>query len=582
MTLPFDLEAIEKMNPVEYTEFITRLAQEMPAELVTEVRRGELRKIAAAGDGRDNFLAFYELVHGSDMVKHNLEAITLQFEAFERGVIFLWLGFRGCRKTSTQYTLAAFLHGHHPDGTGMITGANDSNAKLIAKSIAQIIENHPEFKACFPNIVVDKDRGWGAEGYWVRDNSMSREEWAAKMAKVNDPSLIGGGYKSSEINGKHPSLYLFCDDLHDIDSSSSVTEREYIKSVFFAQILKTAIRENDRLKTRVALTGVPFADDDTYAILQQTGDAIYYLLPVMRRAAEGAPGAVYIDGLNPVTGVEYEDIKGWWYLTWPDNFGVKSILSERAKGKSAFWQMLMLDIKQAKSAGLIYYLYDHSKVSYNWLTKGGADPTNVVKDKEVGGNKRSNFALCFLALNPMGKLVVVDGVLKQCGIVEAKDEIKRAQTMFPRWQVTGVENVGGGAVFLQYLRTDPKVRVVDSNLTFTGKGKVKAKADRINLELSPWVEAGFITFSDADTPYLRALKRLFDKFFDLSPEDEAWDAGDALYHAAKLYPEVLRVPNNSGTLNPTEQMQNARRGLAHPMAFTGGLQHLGDFEHGRY
>lgn len=579
--LNFDPAAIDRMTPEEYTAFITRLAAEMPRDMVQEARRVELRKIAAAGDKLENFLAFYELVHGSDMVKHNLEALTLEFEAFDRGVIFLWLGFRGCRKTSTQYTLAAFLHGHHPDQTGMITGANDSNSKLIAKSIAQIIENHPEFKACFPNIVVDKERGWGAEGYWVRDNSMTREEWAAKMAKVNDPSLIGGGYKSSEINGKHPSLYLFCDDLHDIDSSSSVTEREYIKQVFFAQILKTAIRENDKLKTRVALTGVPFAQDDTYAILQQTGDAMYLLLPVMRKAAEGAPGAVFIDGVNPQTGVEYDDIKGWWYLTWGDNFGVKSILSERAKGKAAFWQMLMLDIKQAKTAGLVYYLFDHSRVSYDWLTKGGADPTNVVKDTEVGGNRRSNFALCYLAKNPNGGLVVVDGVLKQCGIVEAKDEIKRAQTLFPHWQTTGVENVGGGAVFLQYLRTDPKVRVVDSNLTFTGKGKVRAKADRINIELSPWVESGIITFSDADTPYLRALKRLFDKFFDLDPNDEAWDAGDALYHAAKLYPEVLRVPDNGSSMNPQEMMQNTRRGLSHPMAFTGGIQHLGDMQYGR-
>jgi hypothetical protein len=117
---------------------------------------------------------------------------------------------------------------------------------------------------------------------------------------------------------------------------------------------------------------------------------------------------------------------------------------------------------------------------------------------------------------------------------------------------------------------------VDSNLSFTGKGKVRAKADRINLELSPWVEAGMITFSDADTPYLRALKRLFDKFFDLDPADEAWDAGDALYHAAKLYPDILRVPDHGNSMNPQEMMQNTRRGLSHPMTFAGGLNQ-GDF-----
>jgi hypothetical protein len=571
MTEPnFDLEAIERMTPEEYMAFILRFAQEMPADLVAEERRRSLRVIAGAGDRLENFLAFYELVHGSDMVKHNYAAIAAQFEAWEMGRIFLWFGFRGCRKTSTQFTLAAFLHGHYPEGTGMITGANDANAKLIAKSVAQIIEYHPEFKAVFPHISIDKDRGWGAEGYWIRDTRMTKEEWVQKMAKVNDPSFIGGGYKSSEINGKHPSLYLFADDLHDIDSSSSVTEREYIKSVFFAQILKTAIRKDDKLLTRVSLTGVPFAKDDTYHVLKQSGDCVFIEIPVMRKAAAGAEGAVYIDGVNPATGAVFEDIVGWWYLTWAEGWGIKSIISERAKGKSAFWQMMMLDIEQAKSAGFVYYLYDHSKIRHDWIMAGGADPTNVVKDKEVGGNKRSNFALCYLAKLPTNTLLVIDGFLKQCGIVEAKDAIKQAQTMFPRWKTTAVENVGGGAVFIQYLRTDMSIRVVDSGLTMTGKGKVKNKADRINLELSPWVESGVVQISDADTPYLNALRRLFDNFFDLDPNDPAWDTGDALYHAVKLFPEVLRVPSYE-TLAPGAMVQEQRRGLYHPMANVGGL-----------
>jgi hypothetical protein len=108
----------------------------------------------------------------------------------------------------------------------------------------------------------------------------------------------------------------------------------------------------------------------------------------------------------------------------------------------------------------------------------------------------------------------------------------------------------------------------------TGKGKVKNKADRINLELSPWVESGIIQISDGDSPYLKALRRLFDNFFDLDPNDEAWDAGDALYHAVKLFPEVLRVPNHE-SLAPSAMAQEQRRGLYHPFA------HVGDSTYGR-
>ncbi|HEY6020779.1 MAG TPA: hypothetical protein VIY48_13055 [Candidatus Paceibacterota bacterium] len=569
LTLPLNPEEIEKLNPAEYAEFIVRLAQALPADILDSEYRNQLRKIAAANDGMDSYLAYYELIHGGAMVEHNLPAIKAEYEAWDSGQAFLWFGFRGCRKTSTQFTLASFLHGHHPDETGVITGANDGNSKLIAKSIAQIIELHPEFKATFPHVEINKSRGWGAEGYWLRDTRMTPEEWAAKMANVNDPSFIGGGYRSSEINGKHPSLYLFVDDLHDIDSSASVTEREAIKTVFFAQILKTAIRKNDKLKTRVSLTGVPFASDDTYHVMKNSGDVVFFNLPVMTRAAPKAPGAVFIDGIHPVTGAIFDDIKGWWYLTWADSWGIKSIISERAKGKSSFWQMMMLDINTAKTAGFTYYLFPRASVRYDWITAGGADPTNVVKDKEVGGNKRSNFALCYLSKLPNNTLLVVDGFLKQVGIVEAKDAILQAQTMFPRWRTTGVENVGGGAVFIQYLRTDSAVRVQDSGLTLNGKGKVKSKPDRINLELSPWVESGVIQISDASTPFLDALRRLFDKFFDLAPDDPAWDAGDSLYHAVKLFPEVLRVERQE-SMNPGEMYSQAHRGLYHPMAHSGG------------
>lgn len=569
----FDIAEIEKLTPEEYLALILKLANEMPAELVQEERRRQLRILTAAGEGIENFLAYYELIHGSAMVEHNLPAIRAEFEAFNTGQIFLWFGFRGCRKTSTQYTLASFLHGHHPDMTGMITGANDGNSKLIAKSISQIIELHPEFRASFPHVLVNKGRGWGAEGYWLYDARMTQEEWAQKQAKVNDPSFIGGGYRSSEINGKHPNLYLFCDDLHDIDSSASVTEREYIKTVFFAQILKTAIRKDDKLLTKVALTGVPFAKDDAYHVLKNAGDCIFVEMPVMTRAAENAPGAVFIDGVNPKNGALFEDIVGWWYLTWGDTWGINSIVSERAKGKAAFWQMMMLDIDTAKTSGFVYYLFPRENVRFDWITNGGADPTNVVKDKEVGGNKRSKFALCYLSKLPNNTLLVVDGFLKACGIVEAKDAIKQAQTMFSRWQKTGVENVGGGAVFIQYLRTDASVKVVDSGLTMTGKGKVKNKADRINLELSPWVESGVVQISDGDSPYLKALRRLFDNFFDLDPRDEAWDAGDALYHAVKLFPEVLRTPDVQN-MNPGAMASQQRQGMYHPMA------HLGESENG--
>jgi hypothetical protein len=572
---PADIAAVQAMTPEQYTEFIARLARELPTDILIEERKKALRIIAADADGYENFLAYYELIHGNTILEHNKGKAEECFQAHEDGEIFLYLGFRGCRKTTTfDVTLCSFLHGHHPELTGIITGANDPNAKLIAKSIAQIIENHPEFKMVFPYITIDKDLGWGAEGYWIRRThktvdgkvvEISRGEWTAQQAKVNDPSFVGGGYKSSEINGKHPTLYLAVDDLHDIDSSSSTTEREAIKMVFLTQILKTVLREHDKLLTRVIMTGVPFAKDDTYAVLKQSGGTHFTSLPVMKRAPEGQ--GAYIDGINPKTGVVYEDIVGWWFLTWAENFGVKSIINARSEGKSAFWQMFMLDIEIAKTSGLRYYSYDEDP-GFELPMVGGADPTNVAKDTEVGGKKRSKWALCHLGKLPQGGAVVVDGVLRECGITGAKDDIKQAQTIYRNWRTTGVENVGGGAVFIQYLRTDSSIRVVDSGLTWEGKGRMKSKPDRVLLELSPWLENAVIRISSRRSPYLDTLRRGLNDFFDLAPDDEAWDVLDSLYHAAKLIPEVLRTPVTEN-LNPHAMAQ--RGGLYHPLA--GGKPH---------
>jgi hypothetical protein len=558
---PADLAAIQAMTPEQYTEFVSRLASTLSTDSLIEARKSGLRVIAAETDGYDNFLAYYELIHGAPLVQHDLEPTRLAFEAHESGQIFEWLGFRGSRKTTTiDITLGTFLHGHHPDGTGIITGANDPNSKLIAKSIAQIMESHPEFKAVFPHILIDKERGWGAEGYWIRDGRVTREAWTAQQAKVNDPSFVGGGYKSSEINGKHPTLYLFVDDLHDIDSSSSTTERENIKTVFLTQILPTLVMEAGKYLAWVNITGVPFAKDDTYHVLKDAGGVVFVSLPVMVRAPEGQ--GVYLDGVNKEKGVTHEDIRGWWYLTWPENFTAEVIQTWRNKGKAMFWQMFMLDINVAKAAGLRYYSYDQDP-GFDLPMVGGADPTNVAKDREVGGQKRSKWALCHLGKLPQGGAVVVDGVLRECGITGAKDDIKQAQTTYRNWRTTGVENVGGGAVFIQYLRTDSSIRVVDSGLTWEGKGRMKSKPDRVLLELSPWLENAVIRVASRRSPYLDTLRRGLDNFFDLAPDDEAWDVLDSLYHAAKLIPEVLRTPV---TENISPEAMVGRGGLWHPLS----------------
>jgi hypothetical protein len=556
---------IKQSDPDRYREFVDRLAATFSRDKLEQERFNLLCLEARTDRGIRGFRAWYEVSTGGVLLPHLDRLAVKAFEAHDLGEIFLTLGFRGSRKTTTLIiSLCSFLHGHYPELTGIITGAADPNAKLIAKSIAQIIDLHPVWKQVFPNVIPYKERGWGAEGYWLRDNRKSVEEWAQQQAAVNDPTFVGGGYKSAEINGKHPSLYLAVDDLHDIDSSASVTEREYIKTVFLTQILKTVLRENDKLKTWVLMTGVPFAKDDTYAVLKDGGGVTYIELPVMKRVAEGQ--GTYIDGINPKTGKVYDDIVGWWEITEPKLMGKESIINERSRGKGAFWQMYMIDIAIAKTAGIKYYLYDHTKIGFDLPTGGGADPTSIDPDYEVGGKKRSSFALAYICKLPNGTLVLKGGVLKQMGIQTAKDAILQAQSMFKNWITTAVENVGPGKIFMQFLRLDSRVRFRDSGIA-NPKGIIKDKMARFDAEVAPWLESGVLLISDEENPYCMAVRNLCDNFFDIDPKrpNEALDAGDGLYHGLKLFPEVLRN-HVLEEISPVAIKSSLNRGgLWHPM-----------------
>ena len=534
-------------DEAEYNAILGEM-QKLSPEALNDIQRVVLRSQAVSGVNAENFFSFYHLMYGFALPKHMKRAVKKAFEAHERGLPFVLLGARGFWKTVTFVTLDAFLIGHNPHMTGIITGANDQNCINIAKNIANLIEHNPEWKLTFPH-VVPKDKAWGADGYWVMDNRMSRDEWEQRQAGIIDPTFVGGGYKSSAINGKHPSLFLHADDLHDIDSWKSETERTTIKNTFLTQILKTAIRENDKFLTWVNLLGVPFAKDDTLNTVIETGQCVAVTIPVMSRAPEGE--GVYIDGVNKANGAVYEDIIGWWKLTWADHYGVESVIADRSYGKFGFWQMYMMDIDTAKTAGIKYYLYSHEKLDNTLPMVGGADPTTFQKNT---GKGQSSFALCQLAKLPNNTAVVVDVFLKQCSLTEAKDAILLAQSKYPNWRYTGIESVSVGKVFYEYLLTDPRIRAIKSDLTGLKSGNMRSKPDRQKIEVSGWLENMTVLISDADTPGLRALRKLYDNFPDVPEHDEAWDAGDALYHALKLVPEVLRLPMSDNELNtPSKQ-----------------------------
>jgi hypothetical protein len=528
------MAAVSQLPPEEREAELDKLARSLPSDAILLGEKMALGHVAKTDSPR-GYAAFYQLIHGFPPPDHIMREVEQIYKAHEEGigcVVFAWRG--SWKSVSISATFTAYRIGLQPDRTNVIVSANDDSAEKITKAVAEIIELHPEWKRVFPHIVPDKGR-WSTEGFWVLDDSVGREEWAQRQAGVIDPTLVGGGYKSSRLIGKHPTGLLVIDDIHDRDNSSSEREREAVVDILLKTILKTAVKQDDKLQTWLIAVGTPWALDDAYYTLKNTGQYAFISIPAMTRARDGE--GIYVDGRNR-DGVLFEDIEGWWNLTAPKHFGPNSIIAARAEGKSSFWQMFMLDLATAETGRLRYYTYPLADIRADWPTIGGADPTNTFNE---GNDKSSFFALAYVSKLPTGGAVIVGGVLERCSQLQAENHILTAQGKFQNWLYTAVENVGGGAGFIQTLQRNPGIAVIPSGLKGISDAKVRSKKDRV-LEMARWFEDSTVRISDEDTPFLNALRRLFDKFHDLDPKhDYSFDAWDATYHALKNLPDVLNV-----------------------------------------
>lgn len=478
----------------------------------------------------DGYKAYYYCIFNRELPKHAEEWVVAFFEEWNsdkkpRGLMVK--GFRGSSKSTVTSSLGTFISSHFPSRSGMIVQKNDDDAKGMAAFIADIFEFNPGHKACFPNIVPDKERGWGVEsGYHLNNIAVDHGKWVQMCMEDHgrDPSIIVASAKSGAV-GKHPSGWLLLDDIHDYKNVSSKAEMAHVVNTVKSDILPTLIRSGQQPMVLWAYT--PWDEEDAYAQMERSGMFRKVSTPAFR-VDPGGPDV--FDGKSG-------------YYAWPEVMGEKELTNWRnTLGTREFERMLMCSLENARSGRIMFYQFDNNLISYDWPMVGGVDPTNVEKPVGLDG-QRSHFALAYVARIPQGGAVIVDGVLTQCSQLEAENYILQAQTKFPYYRYTAVENVGGGAGFIQSIRRNSKLRIVASDLSpmDLDTKKVRDKKSRIEKEIGPWLENGTIRISDAQTPFLDALRRGLNQFYDLPKTDYAFDAWDAVYHAVKMMPEVLTI-----------------------------------------
>jgi predicted phage terminase large subunit-like protein len=467
-----------------------------------------LQIVAIAEDSPDSFDAFYELVFGERMPKHAFEEwIKPLYEAREEGKGVVIEAFRGSTKTTTlTIAFTAYRIGKEPHRANLLIQVGDDTASDTTQQIADIIENNPGFKAVFPNIVPDRDRGWGAAGYEVKLDNIPYEQWRDMNANRRDPTLLGVSYKSRAIIGRHPDGVLIVDDIHDENNTSSERELATVRKILTGTIFPTITPD-----TWKVFVGTPWVEDDVLQYTANTGEFVHVMTPVYRDE-------------------EY---------TWPEKFDEREV--ERQKnlaGSMEFSRMFLLDLTARLKRFFKYMTFPAANVDYSWPIVAGVDYAGVRDNlfrKDTG--ERSYFAIAYIAKLPGGGAVVIDGVLEKCSQAQAETYVMRGQSMYPNYLHAVVESDGKGDDFIQVIQRNPNMRVHPKGTK--GKGK-----DLRFMIMQPWLEFGQVRISDAETPFLTELRKELNTY----PDCKYKDALDAIYWAMRGVEDVLSRPIDEGEL----------------------------------
>lgn len=394
-------------------------------------------------DTPDGFSLFYTMITDAPLPPHARKWVE---DLYASGGSVLLEAFRGSTKTTTLTIFMAYQIGLHPELENMLVQVSDQSARNNVAKIADIIDTNPSWKLLFPEVVPDKEQGWGAEGYEVKRADMDYGSW--RRIRTPDPTLVGYGYNSSAIIGKHPRGVLLVDDIHDETNTASERELSTVIHILTGTIYPAAAKSRWKL-----FVGTPWVEGDALWYTKETGEFKNLKTPVM---TDGGPD-VY--DMQPVT------------LTWAEAYPPEKIVKMRAlSGPVEFARMYLLDLSKAGKTIFSWVGADPERINPAWPMVVGVDYAGAMNPAR--GN--DDFAMCYVLKNPNGGVVVYDGVAEQTSQGKAETLMLRVQEVFPTCQQFVVEGDGKGVEFMQLMMRHPALRLVPEK---TG-GKTKHQSSR--------------------------------------------------------------------------------------------------------
>ena len=419
--------------------------------------------------------AAFELFYGMRITEHGEKWVQDIFDDYEQGKGTVIQAFRGSSKTTTlTIGFAAFFIGHHPELSNLLIQVGDGIAQDNTEAIADLIANNDGYKAVFPSVEPDYDKGWGAAGYEVKRTDIPYERWRQQNAQRKDPSFVGLGYQSRSIIGKRPTGLLLVDDIHDENNTRSHRELTKVIKIVTGTIFPTMTPQTWRV-----FVGTPWVEKDTLGYVGATGEFNTHRTPV------------YTDG-KP---------------TWPERFSEEEIQKQKnLNGQLEFARMFLLDLEATKGINLKaewLHEYPADQIGASWPVYMGIDYASTA-DK-LKNKDRDYFAMAIGKAIPGGGLVIIDGYRGHVSKAEAMKTTASYAAMYPMLQLIGVENIGKGEEFYNDLLLTIDVAGKPLPLMAIAHGR-KSKGERFEGWLAPRFQASRIWISDTPSPYLREFR----------------------------------------------------------------------------
>lgn len=500
------------------------------AQTLRQVSDGQLRalekaaraNLARGADSPEGFTHFYALVFKRELPRHALdEWVRPLYRARSAGKGLVVEAFRGSSKTTTlTVAFTAYRIGREPHRSNLIIQASDEQAADSAAQVADLIARNPGWRIVFPQVRPDRAAGWGANGYEVKRTDMDYAEWRALCGreKGKDPTLVGLGYQSRAVVGKHPSGLLVVDDIHNESNTRSRRELKRVVDILQGSILPTVTPD-----TWQVFVGTPWTANDALAYLKSTGRFLAARTPILQdtgKRAEEEPDAAAEEADRGLGGLDAEGtgVKP----AWPERFPAIEIEKQRQlAGEKEFARMFLLDLQAAEGMHLKnewLHPYPHEKIQPSWPVMMGVDYASTAE--QLGGGRRDYFAVAIgRALPGGGGVVLVDGFRGRVSQGEAEQQLKALAALYPTTQVIGVEAVGKGEEFYHLLLRGSRLPVIPMQPGGRSKGQ------RFERGMAPLFQFGRAWVADVEMPFLRAFRDEWLRW----PNGDYDDTLDAVY-----------------------------------------------------